>query len=177
MNFYVFNLINGQDVVENGVTPQFEQVGPFVYKEKRLKQDIVDNMNYTISYKEKRLFEFVPELSVADDTFNITSINLAAITAINFAQNFPDILHPLINLALKLTGETILIKQPVGKLLFGYNDTFLSILSKLSKNLVPDGHLSFFYNKNDTIDGEYTIFTGVDDINKLGLLERFNGMK
>jgi len=177
MNFYVFNLVNGQEVVEKGVTPQFEEVGPFVYKEKRVKQDIVDNMNYTLSYKEKRLFDFVPELSVADDSFNITSINLAALTAVNFAQNFPDILHPLVNLALKLSGETMLVNQPVGKLLFGYNDTFLTILSKLDKNLVPDGHLSFFYNKNDTIDGEYTIYTGVDDINKLGLLERYNGMR
>ena len=33
MNFYLFNLKNGDDVEKKGAKPVFEEIGPFVFKE------------------------------------------------------------------------------------------------------------------------------------------------
>jgi hypothetical protein len=146
MSFYIFNLTNGYDFEKKGAKPIFEEIGPIVYRETRIKEDIVDNMNYTISYKERRLFHYVPEMSSINDKERVTSLNLVAITLIDLVKNMPGIDHTIINLALKLAGETLLVKQPIHDLLFGYNDTLLTIVSDLDKQLVPNGIVSFFYN-------------------------------
>ena len=43
----------------NGSKPIFEEIGPFVFQEIVTKEQIVDNMNYTISYKEKKQYFFL----------------------------------------------------------------------------------------------------------------------
>ncbi len=47
LSIYLFNLKNGKDF-EKGAKPIFEEVGPFVYKEIVIKDQIVDNQNFTI---------------------------------------------------------------------------------------------------------------------------------
>lgn len=37
-------------------------------------------------------------------------------------------------------------------------------------------HMVFSLQKNNSYGGEYTIFTGEDDIKKLGVIDKFNGL-
>lgn len=41
----------------------------------------------------------------------------------------------------------------------------------------PSGRFGYMVNKNDTIDGEYTIYTGEDDISKVNRVFEFNGQR
>ena len=148
MDLYLFNLLNPEEFVKNGHKPVFAEVGPFVYKEIRTKENIVNNNNYTITYNERRQFFFVRELSAHDENYNITTINMAALTIINYLRYKPNFMHTAVNLALELAGENLVITQPASNLLFGYNDTFLMVLNRFLPNLAPTPYLSFFYNVN-----------------------------
>jgi len=173
MKFYIYTLRNGEEF-ENGSKPLLEEIGPFVYKEVRIKEDIRDNMNYTISYKDRRYYTFVPEMSPYQLKYPITTVNIAAMTLLNFIQHSPQIAHSAINEIFKLTGETLLVTKSAEEILWGYQDNFLAEVKKLLPSLVPSDQVGFFIGQNDTIYGNYTIYTGVDDISKLGVIERYN---
>lgn len=69
------------------------------------------------------------------------------------------------------------VEVSVGQLLWGYEDPLL----KLAKDVVPtDQKLPYeqfglLYGKNSTSRDNLTIFTGLKDISKYGLLDKWNG--
>ncbi len=77
-----------------------------------------------------------------------------------------------VNVALRLIGETLLIKKTVNEILFGYEDKLLSYLLPL--NLVPSDRVGLFIDKNNTVDGVYTVNTGGDNYKNVGQVERYN---
>ena len=168
MTFYLFSLKNGADFEKNGSKPIFEEIGPFVYQEIISKEEIVDNYNYTITYKERRRYRFIQELSPYEDTYPVTMLNMAPITVISGIRYTSGLVHSAVNLALKLTGDTLLVTKPVREVLF------LKVLSTLDKKLVPSPMVGLFYGKNDSIDGTYTMFTGADDYRNTGIIQLFN---
>ena len=147
-NFYLFNLVNGYAFENLGEKPMFEQIGPFVYKEVRIKEDVVHNMNGTITYKERRLFYYLPDKSSYPENFTITSINMAVMTVLNLFRYANRIESETVNIALKLFGETLLIKQPASDLLFGYEDPFLKILHTIDKSILPSDKIGLYFNVN-----------------------------
>lgn len=174
MSFYLFDLKNGDDFI-NGEKPKFQEVGPFVFREYIIKEDIVDNLNYTITYNERRRYKFVPELSPFELEYEITSLNMAVVTVMSQVRYASSLVHDLVNVALTTTGDnTILIKKSVQDILFGYEDNFLKEIKKFFPKLMPSDIVGLFTGKNDTIDGTYTIYTGADQYEKVGLVERYN---
>ena len=174
MSFYLFDLKNGQDFETKGAKPVFEQIGPFVYKEIVTKENIVDNKNFTITYNEKRQYTFIRNMSVHDEDFVLTSLNMASITILNGVRYQSNFIVSMVNLALRGAGETLLITKTVNEILFGYKDNFLAILKKLVPSLVPTDVVGLFIGKNDTYDGLYTIFTGEDSYKNVGVVQHFN---
>ena len=157
MDFYVFHLSNPVEF-QNGAKPVLEEVGPFVYKEVRIKEDIVKNMNNTITYKERRQFFFVRSLSCCDENRTITTLNMAVNPIISLIHNQPAFVHVLVREALLLSKETLLVTQEAGKLIFGYNDTLLALINKFDKNLAPTPFISLFYNVNHKVKLLFSTF-------------------
>ena len=174
MSFRLFNLKNGDDFVK-GAKPMFEEIGPFVYQEFIIKDQIkINDDNSTISYREIRRYQFMPDMSPYPEDYPITTVNMAVATAIDQLQYDPhySVLIRFINLALYLFGEKYLVTQPVRKLLFGYDDTLVALLFKLGKS--PISQMGFFVGKNNSADGIYNIHSGVSDSSQLGNVLRFN---
>ncbi len=144
--FYLFNLVNGKELEATGAKPEFQEIGPFVYKEVRFKEDLVNHSNGTLTYKERRRFFFVPEKSAYPEDFNITTINMAAMVVLDFTRYWTKLELKAVELALKIVGETLLITQPAGKLLFGYEDPFLKILLSLDKDILPTDRIGLYFN-------------------------------
>lgn len=144
MSFYLFNVRNPSDFETRGAKPDLEEIGPFTYKEQRIKENVVNHANETITYKEKRVFTFVRELSCCDDTFNVTTLNMAVIPVINLLKSKPKIFHWLVQEGLRLTGEKLFVTQPAGRLLFGYDDALMKLLHSL--NQVPSPTIGLFIN-------------------------------
>lgn len=144
LSIYVFNLKNPMEF-QNGAKPLFEEIGPFVFREYVIKENIVDNMNYTISYKEKKQYYFLQDKSPYEFDYPITTLNMGPITVINGVKHSNNIVHDGINLALQLTGDTLLVdKMPAKDLLFGYKDKFLVQLKKILPSLVPTDTVGLF---------------------------------
>lgn len=69
------------------------------------------------------------------------------------------------------------VEVSVGQLLWGYEDPLL----KLAKDVVPKEQklpyeeFGLMYGKNSTSTDRITIWSGVDDITKYGVMDKFNG--
>lgn len=202
MTFYLFDLKNGPEFIK-GEKPKFEEIGPFVFREYITKENIVDNLNYTISYSERRRYVFQRDMSPYELDYEITSLNLAVVTVLSQIKYSADWIHDAVNAALTVAGEnSILVRKPVRELLFGYEDDFLKQLKKIVPSLVPTDIVGLFTNvfpsffshvilflhiickrmpplfqRNDTIYANFTIYTGVDDYKKVGAIERYNHME
>lgn len=102
-------------------------------------------MNYTISYKEKKQYYFLQDKSPYEFDYPITTLNMGPITVINGVKYATNLVHDGVNLALQLTGDTLLVeKMPAKDLLFGYKDKFLVQLKKILPNLVPTDTVGLF---------------------------------
>lgn len=144
MSFYLFDLKNGDDFI-NGEKPKFEEVGPFVFHEYITKEDIVDNLNYTITYNERRRYKFIPEMSPYELEYNITSLNMAVVTIMSQVKYSANWIHDVVNVALSATKDnSILINKSVNEILFGYEDSFLKQLKKILPKLVPSDSVGLF---------------------------------
>jgi len=133
-------------------------------------------MNFTISYTERKYYKFVPELSAQNLTYEITTVNLAPLVLIDKLKHQNEILLDLLNGVLDAVNETLLVTKPVEQLLFGYEDTILKDAKEIPilGDFVPSDQVGLFIGKNNTLDGQYTIYTAEDDASKLGVIERFN---
>lgn len=144
MNFYLYDLVNGPEFLQ-GKKPIFKEIGPFVYQEFMVKENIVNNNNYTISYTERRHYEFQPQLSPYEIDYQLTSLNMAVVTVLSQIRYSAGAFHTAINIALSLTKEnSLLIKKPAREILFGYEDNFLKQLKKLVPSLVPTTTVGLF---------------------------------
>ena len=155
LTFYLFDLKNGNDFEKNGAKPVFDEIGPFVFKEVITKEDIIDNFNNTITYKERRSYTFMPDMSPYNDSYPITQVNMAPVTVINQIRYLNGPVHTIANLALSAAGETLLTTQTVRDLLFGYEDKFLKEVIRIEKifglNLVPSDIVGLFIGVNHFI--------------------------
>lgn len=144
MSFYLFDLKNGDGFI-NGEKPKFEEVGPFVFQEYITKEDIVDNLNYTITYNERRRYRFIPEMSPYELEYNITSLNMAVVAIMSQVKYSANWIHDAVNVALSATKDnSILINKSVNEILFGYEDSFLKQLKKILPKLVPSDIVGLF---------------------------------
>ena len=89
MNAYAFNVKNPEAVMA-GKKPILEEVGPFVYKSVTLK-DSDDNIKFwpdgTLTYRQRKLYNHVPELSAQDpDKTFITVPNIPYWTGMHKAM-------------------------------------------------------------------------------------------
>ncbi|KAK7114450.1 hypothetical protein V1264_000508 [Littorina saxatilis] len=176
MQFYMFNLSN-QDEVKQGGRPVVYQVGPYTYREKRKKFDIVFNDNGTVTYRQKRTFFFMRNMSVGPDTDMFTTANPPVLAVVNSLQYAPTAVRTLVTGALKLYSEDIFMTRPVKEILWGYTDPALKTLKALYPAWFYTDFVGYFINKNDTDDGQYTVFTGSNDVSNLGGIDTYNGSK
>jgi hypothetical protein len=115
-SFYLFNVTNPDEFVRDGSKPTFNEVGPFVYKDVRTKENVTLNSNGTITYKERRRFYFMHKLSALNDDTPITSINMVVITAVNLIRSIPfasrsKVITGFVDAFLRMNSEQILITR------------------------------------------------------------------
>lgn len=63
LTFYMFNWTNPEEIRNPHVKPHFAEMGPYVFLEKRLKENITFHNNDTVSYYQRKTWFFQPELS------------------------------------------------------------------------------------------------------------------
>ncbi|RXN10965.1 platelet glyco 4 [Labeo rohita] len=156
--FWLFNVQNPDEVLQQGAKPVLVQKGPYTYRTRFIpKRNITFNDNYTVSFLLPAGAIFQPSLSVGSEEDTFTSLNLAVAGVYSLLD------HKLANLLIQHSNSSLFQNRTVKELLWGYKDPMLG------------STLGVFYPYNDTIDGPYTVFTGKDDINKVATIERWQG--
>jgi len=183
--FYFFNVLN-PDEVENGETPQVEELGPFTYNEYREKQDVKE-IQGMLTYSNKITYEFNEKLSCSNcrESTEVTVPNAALLGAVGLIQSLelPDYLE---NLVLELINwgiddgkeykDTLFHKKNVSSILFdGYTPPVLTWLLQVVATLenlglggviklpesLSEGTFGLWLGRNGTKkDLVYTIDTG-----------------
>ena len=130
--------------------------------------------NGTVTYKQVRKWNFVPELSKGSLDDSITILNPVAATMAAMVKDPSKAIWRLgLNTLLSAWKEKLFVTKTVREIIFdGFHDPALDNLEKLIealpfiKEMIPPGALmdkfGFFYNRNgsDAIDGVWNMFTG-----------------
>lgn len=82
----MFNWTNPDQIRNVSVKPEFEEVGPYRFKEIKEKINTTWHLNKTISYKTRRLYYFDKENSVRNLSDVLTIINVVPLVGMKFTN-------------------------------------------------------------------------------------------
>lgn len=175
-SFTFFNLTNWNQVKAVGQKPRFVEVGPYVYRTIWTKSDInFMDEEKLVSFAEKKQWIFQPQLSKGSEDDQIWTINTPLMTALALIQNAPVITRNIVSVILDGLGEGAFIKRNIRSLLFeGYSDLIVSVGPLFDRRFSNfNGKFAYLYNKNDSVDGIWTVSTGANDMSSLNKITRF----
>ncbi|XP_055375827.1 uncharacterized protein LOC129608368 [Condylostylus longicornis] len=178
-DLYLFNWTNPHELAEPGFKPKFTEYGPLVFTEKHTRVDVDWNKNNTVSYYQVREWHFMPELSNGTLKEPITHANVITATVAHLMRNQSKLVKKAINYLLNHKGGDLTWTKPAGEWLFdGFDDKLLTFLKKFNSPAIDIPFEKFGWlvdrNMSKTYDGRYGMFTGTDEINKLGYLTEWN---
>ncbi|CAH0561086.1 unnamed protein product [Brassicogethes aeneus] len=181
MEFYLFNWTNANEFMDNKwpTKPNFQECGPYTYSEHHIREQLTFNENNTITYKTRKVWKFVPEKSKGKLDDKITTINTILAAVADKVKEKCFIVQGGLNIFIKLKSEPFILTRTAEEFLFkGYDDPFIKLANKLHiKGLdIPFDKFAWFYGRNNSVDydGVLNMYSGVDDINKLGRLHSWN---
>uniref|UniRef100_A0A670YI19 Platelet glycoprotein 4 n=1 Tax=Pseudonaja textilis TaxID=8673 RepID=A0A670YI19_PSETE len=165
---WFFDVQNPEEVMKNGSAPILKEKGPYTYRTRYThKVNVMKHDDATLSYFLENIFLFQPNMSSGLESDNITTVNLAVVVKA-FKTNF--IFHVLsLNILIQLSKSKLLQTRTVKEILWGYEDPFLKLIP--FPNI--DKIVGVFYPLNKTFDGPYQIYSGKDDINKVGIIQSY----
>ncbi|XP_072040616.1 platelet glycoprotein 4-like [Amphiura filiformis] len=176
MEFYTMGIGNPQEFLQ-GSPPYVVQKGPYTYREYRPKENVTHYDNYTVSYYQMKSYVFDEDLSVGPDSEKFMTLNLAVFTIAHWLKDLPDGIQDLWKLVHQLSGAEPLMELSIAELMWGYDDPYLVLAQQiLGEDRVPSTKFGLFLNVNNTDDGLWNVFTGVDDINKVAKIDTWDGM-
>ncbi|XP_060064409.1 lysosome membrane protein 2-like [Ylistrum balloti] len=175
---WVFDLVNPLEVIA-GAKPYVVQRGPYTYREHRKKYNITFEPNGTITYRQLHWYTFDRSKSCGPDSDKFTTANVPLMTVGNMVRFEYPWVQELVDLVLKATKDSDLFQQySVRDIAWGYEDPLLKAAKDIvgRYNISIDDKIGLFYGTNDTDDGLYNIHSGGDDISKLAIINKWNGL-
>ncbi|KAM7367292.1 hypothetical protein PAMP_015205 [Pampus punctatissimus] len=156
--FWFFDVTNANEVLQNGAIPVVVEKGPYTYRTRYLpKENITLNPNETASFLLPLGAIFEPSMSVGPEEDNVTSLNLAVAGAYSILP------EEILEIMIMLSKSSLFQHRTVKELLWGYTDPMLK------------GTVGLFEPYNGTYDGYYTVYTGKNDISKVGIIDSWKG--
>ncbi|XP_030625032.1 scavenger receptor class B member 1 [Chanos chanos] len=177
MSVYFFNVVNPNEILK-GEKPMIEQKGPYVYSEKRWKDNITFHANNTVSYREYRQYFFERSMSVGDESDVVTIPNMLVLGAAVMMENMPYAVRLMVSATFKTFKEGAFLTKPVGELMWGYDSKLVDFLNTFLPGMLPSsGKFGLFAEFNNSNTGLFTVFTGQDDIRNVHKVDSWNGLK
>ncbi|EFA05669.1 scavenger receptor protein [Tribolium castaneum] len=178
LKVHIFNYTN---------VPEFEsrddeklnvkEVGPYVY-EAALERVNSKFDGSHVSYQEQRVYKFMPELSIGrkqNDRVIVPNIPLFTAASLNKHSTF--LTRVGISSLLNSLNAKPFLSLPAHRFIIGYEDNLYALSKSYMKfqNQKPYEHFGLVSSNAGIRDDVVTINTGASDINKIGLIESFNG--
>uniref|UniRef100_A0A8D2AW16 Scavenger receptor class B member 1 n=1 Tax=Sciurus vulgaris TaxID=55149 RepID=A0A8D2AW16_SCIVU len=158
LSVYFFDVLNPEEILQ-GEKPEVRERGPYVYREFRHKSNITFNSNDTVSFLEKRSFQFQPAKSQGSESDHIVLPNILVL--VSDEENRPMSLKLLLTLAFSTLGS----------------DPLVHLINKYFPDMFPfKGKFGLFAGMNDSDSGLFTVFTGVKNFSRIHLVDKWNGL-
>lgn len=175
MKFYFFNVTNPLEILD-GEKPVVDEIGPYVYREYRPKENIEFLENGTeVSAVNPKTYVFEAEMSKGNPrTDLVRTVNIPVVTILErIMQNkYVDLLRPIVEAALRTYNEGIFTTRSVHEMLWGYKDSILALAHKVDSSI--NETFGLFYNKNATDDGKYVFLSGSEDYRDFSRIVEWN---
>uniref|UniRef100_A0A1E1X368 Putative lysosome membrane protein 2 n=1 Tax=Amblyomma aureolatum TaxID=187763 RepID=A0A1E1X368_9ACAR len=190
MSFQLFNITNPEEFAA-GELADVKQAGPYVYREYRKKEiQGFDKEHNTVQYFDRKSFVFEPSMSAGteDDLVNVINVPVVAISALT-RKKVPEVAAPLVmpilDSMMRKHNETLATQRSVREMLFGgYQVGLMRDLIRLAKAFLPklenplkNNTFGLFFERNNSHDGLYSVYTGEDDPAKFAKLEQWNNLR
>ncbi|CAD6184760.1 unnamed protein product [Caenorhabditis auriculariae] len=201
MRFYFFNISNPDEIQYEGKAPQIVETGAFAVLESEQKKYMKWNDRKTeMFYENYKSYLISPEDSCDDCDWeqnlvfpNPTSLG-ATTSMLDPKYKITKTGKILISLGLLLLGEYPFVSHKVREVMFdGYEDALLSAahsdliytisgILKGNESIIPIPipampRFGYFQGYNNSKDESYWIKTGTDDINRLGEVQTWAGLR
>jgi len=191
MSFYLFNCTNA-DAVLKGETPEVNQVGPFTYRETRVKQNVTEK-DGTLTYREIQTYYYQPTDNDASLSTQITTLNPIYVSLAALINESPklnivkkNLLSQEMDKYLRTGGETPFMTHTAEELIFeGWDlENYVGIIDKVNETLhgkippIPlpaDLRFGFYYGRNETDMGVMNVNSGVNDLDSLASINSWKG--
>uniref|UniRef100_A0A2I3LTI4 Scavenger receptor class B member 1 n=1 Tax=Papio anubis TaxID=9555 RepID=A0A2I3LTI4_PAPAN len=176
LSVYFFDVMNPSEILK-GEKPQVQERGPYVYREFRHKTNITFNNNDTVSFLEYRTFQFEPSKSQGSESDYIVMPNILVLGAAVMMENKPMTLKLIMTLAFTTLGERAFMNRTVGEIMWGYQDPLVNLINKYFPGMFPfKDKFGLFAELNNSDSGLFTVFTGVQNISRIHLVDKWNGL-
>ncbi|XP_069071481.1 scavenger receptor class B member 1 isoform X2 [Pleurodeles waltl] len=177
MAIYLFEVLNPKEI-RQGERPSVAQRGPYVYREYKQKRNITFHENNTVSFIEDRTFFFVPEMSSGSEGDYLVVPNMLVLAASIMLEHLPLPIRWIISGAFSTFSESTFMNRTVNEILWGYNNPLLDFLNSIVPGALPfTGKFGLFADFNNSNSGQFSVFTGVDDISRVQMVDTWNGQQ
>ncbi|TSM28082.1 Electrogenic sodium bicarbonate cotransporter 4 [Bagarius yarrelli] len=135
MSVYFFNVLNPEEILA-GEKPTVEQRGPYVYREKRWKDNITFHDNKTVSYREYRQYFFEESMSVGNESDVVTIPNMLVLGASVMMEYLPVPVRRMISATFFSFKEEAFVTKTVGELMWGYDSKLVKYWKSEACNMI-----------------------------------------
>ncbi|GFG34115.1 hypothetical protein Cfor_05571, partial [Coptotermes formosanus] len=176
IRMYLFNITNYEQVMKGSQTKlHFQEVGPYVFREKVWHSKFAWHDNGTMTYTSQRNAIFEPALNKLslNDTLILPNVALMGITS--FLSEAPFIVKLGLNILMRRLDSEPALKMSVHDYLWKNSDPLLKLAAKLVPSMVPTdnvGVLDMIYSK---FKEDVTVFIGPDNTKRFFTMDQYNG--
>lgn len=176
ISIYPFNYTNIDN--NEGAVPHVEELGPYVFRERLERVNIQFNNDGTLTYSENRTHEF--DASASEGTLNDT-IYTPNVPFMSAAASGADrSVFSQIGLAalLKSLDTRPFLPVDAEDFVMGFDDSFSVFARRLSSilNGYTPPKFGLLAHRNGLGSGRVTIGTGIPDLERIGVVSRYDGV-
>lgn len=175
-HIYIFNYTNVENV-EAGYDDKLNvnELGPFIYEDRmeRVNVKFSDDGN-TVKFQEKHTFKFLPHLSKGRrQNDRIVVPNMPLLSAAAMSKDSFYLTRMAMSGLFRSLNAHPFVTLPIDRFVFGYDDDLYNLAKgvlALTKPL-PFEKFGLLANRNGIAKDVTEIYTGKDDINKVGTIK------
>jgi len=177
LKIYYFNVTNPQEYLA-GEKLQLAELGPYVYEEKWEREGVAwTNDDKQVKFRMKRTYFFRSDLTTGSLEDLVTLPNVPMFAMMNKMRNTgPDVLASAnIYLSTIEPPQKVFETQTIGDVTWGYKHPLVDLANLIlpPEQKLPDLY-GYFYGKNGSSDGEFSVLTGSEDVSMLGSILSFD---
>ncbi|XP_073994162.1 lysosome membrane protein 2-like isoform X2 [Rhodnius prolixus] len=177
LSVYIFNYTNHRKVLEGKEKPHVQEVGPYVFREKMERINVIFNPNGTVSFQENRTIEPDMERTSGSMLDRVIVPNVPLITVLKTVNSLFYLDQRVLTQVLNSVNSQPFQNLSVNEFIWGYEDAFFKIVKKIVNLLTQEDTKGFgFLDKRRGVHHDVvTMHTGEYDLENIGQITRWSG--